>query len=185
MDVKHHETPCRPPTLRGRFNRTIMSWLGCATVVAAVLVKSSPLLSREVPSTRRDRRLPPEWLCIKTANRASHFNVLVINGWDKVARLVNEPQPWKRKEIQSKLTRTKVRLLTSLVGALSLGQPGFSPRCSHGCLYTGWLKCCFTSTETVGILGTGAQDVHLDFHTAPELWVTHWMVRLIACMHSV
>ena len=32
------------------------------------------------------------------------------------------------------------------------------------------LKCCFTSTETVGLLGTGAQDVHLDFHTAPELW---------------
>ena len=23
------------------------------------------------------------------------------------------------------------------------------------------LKCCFTSTETVGLLGTGAQDVHL------------------------
>ena len=32
-----------------------------------------------------------------------------------------------------------------------------------------WLKCCFTSTETVGLLGTGAQDVHLDFHTPPEL----------------
>ena len=31
------------------------------------------------------------------------------------------------------------------------------------------LKCCFTSTETVGLLGTGAQDVHLDFLTAPEL----------------
>ena len=33
----------------------------------------------------------------------------------------------------------------------------------------GWLKCCFTSTETIGLLGTGAQDIHLDFHTAPEL----------------
>ena len=30
------------------------------------------------------------------------------------------------------------------------------------------LKCCFTSTETVGLLGTGAQEVHLDLHTAPE-----------------
>ena len=29
-------------------------------------------------------------------------------------------------------------------------------------------KCCFTSTETVGLLGTGAQDGHLDFHTAPQ-----------------
>ena len=31
------------------------------------------------------------------------------------------------------------------------------------------VECCFTSTETVGLLGTGAQDSHLDFHTAPEL----------------
>ena len=31
------------------------------------------------------------------------------------------------------------------------------------------VECCFTSTETVGLLGTGAQDVHLDFHTFPEL----------------
>ena len=31
------------------------------------------------------------------------------------------------------------------------------------------MKCCFTSTETVGLLGTGDQDSHLDFHTAPEL----------------
>ena len=30
---------------------------------------------------------------------------------------------------------------------------------------------CSTSTETVGLLGTGAQDSHLDFHTAPELSV--------------
>ena len=27
----------------------------------------------------------------------------------------------------------------------------------------------FTSTETVGLLGTGAQDGHPDFHTAPYL----------------
>ena len=33
------------------------------------------------------------------------------------------------------------------------------------------LKRCFTSTETVGLLGTGAQDVPLDFHTARELCV--------------
>ena len=31
------------------------------------------------------------------------------------------------------------------------------------------VECCFTSTETVGLLGTGALDVHLDFHTPPEL----------------
>ena len=53
----------------------------------------------------------------------------------------------------------------------------------------GWLKCCFTSTDTVGLLGTGAQDGHLDFHTAPELWnersaaayfQPHGLVRLLA-----
>ena len=32
------------------------------------------------------------------------------------------------------------------------------------------VECRFTSTETVGLLGTRAQDGHLDFHTAPELW---------------
>ena len=31
------------------------------------------------------------------------------------------------------------------------------------------VEWCFTSTETIGLLGTGAQDGHLDFHTAPEL----------------
>ena len=33
-----------------------------------------------------------------------------------------------------------------------------------------WLvEYCFTSTETVGLLGTGTRDGHLDFHTVPEL----------------
>ena len=31
------------------------------------------------------------------------------------------------------------------------------------------LKCCFTSTETVSVLESGAQDIHRHFHTAPEL----------------
>ena len=31
------------------------------------------------------------------------------------------------------------------------------------------LKCCFTSSETLDLLGTGAQDGHLCFHTAPVL----------------
>ena len=43
--------------------------------------------------------------------------------------------------------------------------PGRPPRLSH----SSRVQCCFTSTETVGLLGTGAQDGHLDFHTAPEL----------------
>ena len=44
------------------------------------------------------------------------------------------------------------------------------------------LKCCFTSTETAGLLGTGAQDVHLDFHTALSS-VYHDMVELLLYVH--
>ena len=38
------------------------------------------------------------------------------------------------------------------------GSPGRPPRLSHSswALAAYWLKCCFTSTETVGLLGTGA-----------------------------
>ena len=40
------------------------------------------------------------------------------------------------------------------------------------CVILNWLvECCFTSTKTVGLFETGAQDGHLDFHTAPELWI--------------
>ena len=46
----------------------------------------------------------------------------------------------------------------------------FQSRDSIGCDLFLLLTCCFTSTETVGLLGTGAQDGHLDFHTSPELW---------------
>ena len=43
----------------------------------------------------------------------------------------------------------------------------------HG-LRLNLLKCYFTSTETVGLLGTGAQDGHLDFYTAPQQY-TIWL----------
>ena len=31
------------------------------------------------------------------------------------------------------------------------------------------LKCCFTFTETGGLLGTGTQDSHFEFYIAPKL----------------
>ena len=34
-------------------------------------------------------------------------------------------------------------------------------------------------TETVGLLGTGAQDGHLDFHTALELWTYATMLLYV------
>ena len=51
------------------------------------------------------------------------------------------------------------------------GSPGRPPRLSQQLLSSARMllvECCFTFTETVGLLGTGAQDVHLNFHTAPE-----------------
>ena len=40
-------------------------------------------------------------------------------------------------------------------------------------------QCCFTSTETVRtVRDWGAQDGHLDFHTAPELWGLQFNVSL-------
>ena len=46
-------------------------------------------------------------------------------------------------------------------------------------------QCCFTSTETVGLLGTGAQDGHLDFHTVPALSIkVHWFsVSVLLYVH--
>ena len=40
------------------------------------------------------------------------------------------------------------------------------------------LKCCFTSTETIGLLGTGAQDGHLDFHGGGLVEGVGWRVGL-------
>ena len=45
-----------------------------------------------------------------------------------------------------------------------------------------WLKCCFTSTETVGLLGTGSQDGHLGFHTAVSS-VYHDRVEVLLNVH--
>ena len=53
--------------------------------------------------------------------------------------------------------------------ALPLGQTGSHRNCDDDDDDDDHDKCCFTSTETVGLLGTGAQDGHLDFHTATEL----------------
>ena len=46
-----------------------------------------------------------------------------------------------------------------------------------GCLF---VQCCFRSTQTVRTTRDGeTQDVHLDFHSAPQLW--QW----VACSFSV
>ena len=59
------------------------------------------------------------------------------------------------------ILRLQMSQMLSFANSMFTAQPSST--------HTQLLKCCFTSTETVGSLGTGAQDVHLDFHTAPEL----------------
>ena len=44
-----------------------------------------------------------------------------------------------------------------------------------------WLKCCFTSTKTIDLLGMGTQDIYLDFHTAPELWSVSFILVATVC----
>ena len=51
--------------------------------------------------------------------------------------------------------------------------PGRPPRLSLSSRALMLLKCSFRSTETVGLSGTGARDVHLDFHAASELCHHH------------
>ena len=34
--------------------------------------------------------------------------------------------------------------------------------------------CCFTFTDTIGFLGTEAQDGHLDFHSFLYWWADFW-----------
>ena len=44
------------------------------------------------------------------------------------------------------------------------------PKQTNEQLASSSVRCCFTSAETEGLLGAGAQEGHLHFHTAPELW---------------
>ena len=45
----------------------------------------------------------------------------------------------------------------------------FPQRCLQNSSNVRPVECCFTSTKTVGLLGMGAQDSHLDCHTASKL----------------
>ena len=81
-------------------------------------------------------------------------------------------------EKEPKLIRTEVLQLTSLINTIPLDQT-VSLRKSFLLL-----KCCFTSTETVGLLGTGAQDVHLNIHTVPELWEKELEVEVLLYVHK-
>ena len=49
--------------------------------------------------------------------------------------------------------------------------------------WQGKAACCITSIETVGLSGTEAQDGHLDFHTAPELWQGK-LDEVLFCVHK-
>ena len=87
--------------------------------------------------------------CIKMGSDESHFNVpLIVRS--KVS--VHRPQHLERERERE-------------------SRSGFEPRslCLPASPTALLVECCFTSTETVGLLGTGAEDGHLDFHTAPEL----------------
>ena len=90
--------------------------------------------------------------CIKMGGDESHFNVSLT-----VRSKVTGQCPQTR----TFLKRKEGRSLTPYRWA--------KPAHTETAMMMMMMKCCFTSTETVGLLGTGALDNHLDFHTAPEL----------------
>ena len=49
----------------------------------------------------------------------------------------------------------------------------------------GWLNCCFTSTENVGLLRTRAQDVHLRLNTSIVLAAVHGLSGLFRAVSAV
>ena len=66
-------------------------------------------------------------------------------------------------------TRLIYKLNKAHVYVFHLISQKFPQRCLPNRSTVRPVECCFTSTKTVGLLGMGAQDGHLDFHTASEL----------------
>ena len=64
---------------------------------------------------------------------------------------------------------TKSRSSFPAVSNSAADDKTIDPPCTDDSSFTDLFECCFTSTETVGLLGSGAQDGYLDFHTAPAL----------------
>ena len=99
--------------------------------------------------------------CIMMGSDESHLN-FPLSVRDKVTRQCPQTTTFLKRERDRGAEAESSR-------GLSAYQPNALPLGQTGSLLL-LVECCFTSTETVGLLGTGAQDVHLHFHTAPELW---------------
>ena len=73
--------------------------------------------------------------------------------------------------ISSNSRRQLIHLVETVIFVILCTQLALRVLINQNVVLNIWLKHCFTSTETVGLLGMGAQDSHLDFHPAPELCV--------------
>ena len=91
-----------------------------------------------------DHSIPVKKMCIprEERSRATHISWRRFVGWNTHHIKTKQKQTTNKNKKVSKRDRFQLLQL---------------------------VECCFTSTETVGLLGTGTQDGHLDFHTAPEL----------------
>ena len=102
----------------------------------------------------------------------------LLSVWHRQLQFVSvesiSPPPCQRRKIRYSVNRTTGIMLwvrdksPSLTGFPDSGR--HAELWSHVFMSPQLVERCFTSTETVRLLGTGAQDGHLDFHTAPELW---------------
>ena len=91
-----------------------------------------------------------------------------------------------RPELRVIMSRLHLRMSTLLLrgsasrwNSLRRQQNGHEANNTANTLRVWLVECCFTST---GLLGTGAQDVHLDFHTVLELCTVSLQRTLFVCL---
>ena len=126
---------------------------------------------------------PPRFTHILTPNIDAHNHPVLLPSWP--------PPSWCPQPPRFTRILTPTPLMPTTTPFYSHPDPLILRTIEPGLSW--WLvECCFTSTETVGFLGTGAQDGHLDFHTAPELWLCWhrrglniaWSMTSLACYNQ-
>ena len=174
---------------------TIAVSTACTAVETAIVTRTMSIAL--LLSNNWSKRSPPFW-SLAIVEQLVYYAVAVSTAvWSRVTRTVSVAlllsNKWSRKVQLSEPSSTSPLLISSGLswGSSTTSLLLISPGPTDESLTSLWefssspsswshldslsnlmlLHCCFTSTETIGLLGTGAQDNHLDFRTAPELWL--------------
>ena len=112
------------------------------------------------------------WLCQGLNKRSNRFNcrlsVVYLDKGDYPENLHAVFCPNKQRSFEPFMCRV-VGVCVLQQGEDDIDCVGISVHVGCGlAVCCSMFECCVTSTETGGLLGTGALDGHLDFDTAPE-----------------